>query len=96
MSRYIRPSQSIRMIIDYNRCIRVLPGDEQYMRRSTPYTCTDCSRQGDYNGKLVFTGDEIPYCKDHRRNYRPVHRILVGPQHQAKRGTIEMAAEKAA
>lgn len=89
----INYKQTVRMVIDWDRCIRVIPGDEQFMRQGIPYSCTDCKRWGDYNGKLVFKGDKIPYCEEHRRNYRP---SLASPHPRANRGTMKTAPARAA
>lgn len=93
---YAKPKNTIKMIVEWNRCIRVLPGDEQYMRVGVPHKCYDCAKYGDYNGKLVFPGDEVPYCTEHRRSYRPIRPKLAGSHKEPKRGTIETAPARAA
>lgn len=83
---------SIRMVIDFNRCIRVFSGDEPFLRPSVPYFCTDCKREGNYSGKLVFKGEAIPQCETHGRGYRPVRPDLAGSQNGTKRGTMRAAS----
>lgn len=87
-----RPRNSVKMVVEWDRCIRVPLGDEPYMRQGVPYKCGDCAKWGDYNGKLIFKGDEIPYCTEHRRNFRPTRPDLVGSHLGAKRGTMKTAA----
>lgn len=59
------------MIIDYNKCVRVLPGDEWYARESVPYRCPICATDGGRltpqtrSGRLRFVGDPRPQCSDH-------------------------------
>lgn len=92
MPRYAKPKGSIKMIVDWDRCISVAPGDERLFRKSIPYKCFDCERIGDYNGKLIFVGDPIPVCQDHRRSYRPSGPDLVGSHRGTFRGTIGATA----
>lgn len=67
---YNKPTKEI-MIVDWDKCIRVLPEDRLAAREHEPYRCPVCAMQGrsltpqSISAKLRFVGDLPPVCGDH-------------------------------
>lgn len=58
----MRKPRQPRIVVDYDRCIRVPEEDRKLARPSTPYHCRWCIEEGFFTGILVFEGDSIPSC----------------------------------
>ena len=51
-----------RIIIDWDKCINVQPGDELLAQEMHPYKCPVCTL---YSGKLSPVSMKAPVCDDH-------------------------------